>query len=369
MSLSKPSIAIVGGGIGGVATAVALQQRGIRATIYERAPEIREVGAGMMVWPNATRVLRALGALDDLIPLSGRNTNFLVRAQDGRVLMNIPLGQFDVPALCTRRADLLEILLRRLSAGSIRLAHEFSHLEQYGSSVRLHFTSAESIEHDAVIGADGIRSRVRSQILGEIAPIHRGYTVWRGIANYDGPAIERDSNSESWGRGHRFGILNTGQSRVTWYATANSSEHNLLATFRDWHEPVLDLIRGTETILCNPALDLKPLPQWSRGRVTLLGDAAHPCTPNLGQGCCLAIEDAFTIAKCIVNESSIPAAFERYETLRRPRTSHIQERSRLMGRIGQWENSWMTGGRGIVTRLLPAALFEYNLRRVYSYEA
>ncbi len=126
----KNHIAIIGGGIGGAATAVALQHFGIRATIYERAPELREAGAGMMLWPNATRVLRELGVLEDMIPLGGRSTSFLVRAQDGRVLMNLPLGNFDVPALCVRRTDLLQTLRCKLPADSIRLAHEFSHLEQ-----------------------------------------------------------------------------------------------------------------------------------------------------------------------------------------------------------------------------------------------
>jgi 2-polyprenyl-6-methoxyphenol hydroxylase-like FAD-dependent oxidoreductase len=371
----KNHIAIIGGGIGGVATAVALQHFGIRATIYERAPELREAGAGMMLWPNATRVLRELGVLDELIPRGGLSTNFLVRAQDGRVLMDIPLGDFDVPALCVRRADLLETLLRSLPAASIRLGHEFSHVDQHSASVHLHFANGECTEHTGVIGADGIRSRVRSQILGKIAPIDRGYTLWRGIARYDGVAIGHDSNSETWGRGHRFGILSTGHHRVTWYATGNRnsrvadrSECDLLATFQDWHEPVLDLIRATETVLCHPALDLAPLRRWSTGRVALLGDAAHPCTPNLGQGCCMALEDAMVIAKCVAKETSIASAFERYEILRRPRTSHIQQRSLLMGRIGQWENAALVAGRSLVTNLLPAGLLEYNLRRVYSYQ-
>jgi 2-polyprenyl-6-methoxyphenol hydroxylase-like FAD-dependent oxidoreductase len=364
----KDHIAIIGGGIGGVATAVALQHFGIRATIYERAPELREAGAGMMLWPNATRVLRELGVLEDILPLGGRSMNFLVRAQDGRVLMNLPLGNFDVPALCVRRTDLLQTLRCKLPADSIRLDHEFSHLEQRGAAVRLHFANAESVEHSGVIGADGIRSRVRAEILGAITPIDRGYTVWRGIARYDGVAIGHDSNSETWGRGHRFGILSTGHNRVTWYATANRSTQDLMTTFRDWHEPVLDLIRGTETILCHPALDLAPLRRWSAGRVTLLGDAAHACTPNLGQGCCMALEDALVLAKCLAKDASIARAFERYETLRRPRTSHIQRRSLLMGKIGQWESAAMVGGRKFVTRLLPPELFEYNLRRVYSYQ-
>lgn len=363
------NIAIIGGGIGGVASALALHRRGIRATVYERAAAIREVGVGMMVWPNATRVLRNLGVLDDLIPLSARNTNFLVRRQDGRVLMSIPLGAFDVPALCARRCDLLAVLLAKLPSDSIRLGHDCSHLDESGPTVRVHFHREESVEHSAVIGADGIRSRVRFQLFGEIPPIHRGYTLWRGIANHESSAVETGVNSETWGRGHRFGMLNTGHGRTTWYATANREDVDLLSVFDGWHEPVMDLIRDSETILRHGALDLTPLRRWSRGRVTLLGDAAHACTPNLGQGCCLALEDAFVVARSIAEESSLANAFARYETLRRPRTSHLQQRSLLMGRVGQWENKLVVAGRNVVTNLLPAGLFEFNLRRVYSYEA
>ncbi len=358
----------MGGGIGGVVTAVALHQHNIPFTVYERAPAIREVGAGMMVWPNAARVLRQLGVLDDLISLSGRNTNFLVRAQTGRVLMNIPLGEFDVPALCTRRRDLLAVLLGKIPAESIRLGHELSRLDQRDSTVRLHFASGKCAEHAAVIGADGIRSRVRAELFGAIEPVDRGYTVWRGIANYFGEAIEPGCNSETWGRGRRFGILNTGHDRVTWYAASQQRNCNLLEAFDGWHRPILELIRSTEAILCNRALDLAPLSHWSRGRATLLGDAAHPCTPNLGQGCCMAIEDAMVLAKSIHGSRSISAAFGEYETRRRSRTSHIQRRSRMMGRIGQWENRLLTTSRDIVTQMLPARIFESNLRRVYSYE-
>lgn len=361
-------IGIVGGGIGGVATAVALEQCGIPATLYERAAEVREVGAGIMLWPNATRVLRELGVLENVIARSGRNSDFLVRAQDGRVLMSIPTGCFEVPALCTRRADLLAALLEKVSPASIRLGREFSRLERSPDSVRLHFKNGETREHAAVIGADGISSRVRMQLFGAIAPVERGYTVWRGVAPYSGPAIEGGRNSETWGRGQRFGILQAGDGRIAWYATANRDERDLLAAFRGWHAPVAELIRSTETILRNPVADLPPLRRWSSGRVTLLGDAAHPCTPNLGQGGCMAIEDALTLAKCLAHETRVEAAFERYEKLRRARTSHIQSRSRWIGRIGQFESRVFASSRDAVTSVLPATLFEYNLRRVYAYE-
>lgn len=378
--MPKANIGIVGGGIGGIATAVALHQAGINATVYERAPQLREVGAGMMLWPNATRVLRSFGLLEDVLARSGSSTHFLVRTSSGVVLMNIALGKFDVPAVCMRRSDLLAVLLAALPQGSIRLGHKLNRLEQSRDKVKISFEDGVVAEHDGVIGADGIRSRVRTELFGNSDPIYRGYAVWRGVARYDGSAIVSGANSETWGTGKRFGILNTGPGKFTWYAAVNvppdhldapgGRKHEMQEAFRGWHEPILDLISATkdDEIMKNGAYDLAPLRRWGAGRVTLLGDAAHPCTPNLGQGGGMALEDAAVLAKCLDQETSLEVALRRYETLRRQRTRHIQQRSRLMGDIAQWENRIVVAGRRVVTGLLPARLFEHNLRRVYSYD-
>ena len=335
----------------------------------------------MMLWPNATRSLRELDVLESVIARGGASTNFLVRSAGGRVLMDIALGKFETPAVCMRRCDLLSVLLAALPANWIRLGHELEDIDQARGTVHARFKNGATEEFDAAIGADGIRSRVRSELFGESAPVYRGYTVWRGIARYSGPATRLGYNSETWGVGHRFGILATGEDRYTWYATANVPEDHadapcgrkqeLLEMFERWHQPVPQLIEATadNEILKNPAYDRPALESWGYGSVTLLGDAAHPCTPNLGQAGCMALEDAVVVAKCVREASTVEAAFRRYESLRQTRTKHIQNRSRLMGSLGQWENRPLVAGREVVTSLLPAALFERNLRRVYSYEA
>ena len=374
------NVGVIGGGIGGIAAGVALHRAGIDVTVYERAVALREVGAGMMLWPNATRILKELGLLEKIAAVSGASEHFVVRAGSGRILMDIPLGHFEVPALCARRSDLLDALLSALPPGNVRLNHYFDFFERRKHSVAVHFAGGASAEHDIVIGADGIRSRIRSQLLGVHEPIYRGYTVWRGIARLPGARPSR-SNSETWGRGKRFGILNTGGDRFTWYATANTDEDHIdsphgrqsevLKMFAGWHEPIEELIAVTPegSILKKGAYDLEPLKRWGHGRIMLLGDAAHPCTPNLGQGGCMAIEDALVLAKSLKLNSSPELALRRYESIRRKRTRHVQQRSLLMGHIGQWENRLVTGGREVVTSILPATIFERNLRRVYSYAA
>jgi 2-polyprenyl-6-methoxyphenol hydroxylase-like FAD-dependent oxidoreductase len=373
----EKNIGIVGGGI---AAAVALRQIGIDVVVYEKALELREVGAGMTLWPNATRVLRELGLLEDVLAQSGPNTHFLVRRSCGKILMNIALGQFDVPAICMRRSDLLSVLLAALPPECVRLGHELHDLEQSEDKVWLYFEGGVVKEHDAVIGADGIRSRIRSKLFGASDPIYQGYTVWRGLAQYGGNAAPAGCNSETWGAGKRFGILNTGHRRFTWYATSNGPSHHpdsacgrkreLQQMFGGWHEPIADFLEATEEseILKNGARDCPPLRQWGKGMVTLLGDAAHPCTRNLGQGGCMALEDALVLAKCVERKPSLKIALRGYESLRFQRTKHIQKRSLLIGHTGQWQNPMFVTGRDVVTRMLPAKLIERNLRRVYSYE-
>jgi 2-polyprenyl-6-methoxyphenol hydroxylase-like FAD-dependent oxidoreductase len=377
--MTKLSVGIIGGGIGGFAAAVALQHFGIDAIVYERSANLRELGAGMMLWANATRVLDELGLLDQVIAQSGPTDHFLVRKASGACLMRIETGDFEVPSVCIPRVDLLAMLIRAFPPERIRLGHEFARLEQSAEKPRVYFENGAAAEHDILIGADGLRSRVREAIFGLREPVYRGYTIWRGIGRYKGDGMPPATSSETWGKGRRFGILNTGDGRFTWYAAVNvPADHRdaekgrkaeLLEIFKGWHCPVGELIASTpaELIMKNGACDHPSMRKWVKGRVALLGDSAHACTPNLGQGGGMAIEDALVLAKSLNAESSIETALRLYEKRRTVRTKHIQQRSRMMGQIAQWENSLVVAGREIVTNILPARIFEFNLRRTYSY--
>ena len=379
MPRGAPDVAMVGGGIGGIAAALALHRRDIAVTVYEQAETMREAGSGLMLWPNGSRVMRELGLLEAVLACSGASTRFAIRDAGGAVLRNIPLGRFDAPALCIRRADLLAVLLAAFPADRIRLNHRLTRLRAETEGVRLEFGSGASAIHGAVIGADGLRSQVRTALFGEIAPVYRGYTIWRGVAPYDGTGIERGCNSETWGPGQRFGVLDTGGGRFTWYATANlpagtpdrpaGRKAELLARFNRWHAPIAQVIEQTpETaILKNGAYDLPVLRRWGRGRVSLLGDAAHPCTPNLGQGGCMALEDALALAQCLTEDAPIESSLRKYEALRRTRTRRVQQRSRLLGSLGQWEDDILVAARRWLTRTIPTSCLERALSEIYAF--
>jgi len=171
-----------------------------------------------------------------------------------------------------------------------------------------------------------------------------------------------------------------GQGRVCWYATRNGPasqpdapegrKSEVQALFQDWHDPIPELIAATapDDIMKNDARDRKPLRSWGNGPVTLLGDAAHPITPNVGQGACMAIEDAACLAKCLLASADLPAAFRAYEAKRGPRTAHIARQARRIGAIGQWEHPWIVRGRNLVTRLVLARSPDMQLNAMYAYE-
>lgn len=366
--MSRPVIAIVGGGIGGVAAGAALLQSGCTVRIFERAGQLREAGTGIILWPNATGILERMGALPEVLRLGQRGTRFLVRSSSGKLFMNICTAAADTPTVGVSRPDLLRALAALVPAEDVYTDHELTTVESTGTSVRLHFRNGESFACDGVVGADGIHSGIRAGIQRARRPVYRGYAILRGLA--DAPAaLASGDNGESWGAGHRFGVLGVGKGKICWYATVNTEDprdltedrkRRLEETFRGWHHPIPELIASTdpEAILLHGAYDVGILPSWSRGPITLLGDAAHAITPNLGQGACLAIEDAFVLAQCLRDGKGVSDSFRRYERLRFHHVRNTILRSRWIGHAGQWQGRAAVTVRNAVTRLLPPRMFE-----------
>jgi 2-polyprenyl-6-methoxyphenol hydroxylase-like FAD-dependent oxidoreductase len=370
---------IAGGGIGGMAAALALYRAGLRFSLYERAPAFTEVGAGMSLWPNATRLLKKWGVLDQLTAIGEPVTRFNLLRPTGQMISTICMGGFATPALCLHRADLHRCLRGPLPADRLAGDQRLISFTQDADGVTAKFVGGLEVAADGLIGADGINSIVRTQLHGTASPVYRGYSVWRGIAS-ESAGIVRGHISETWGAGQRFGILPMGGGRICWYATRNGPpslpdapegrKHEVLQLFKDWHQPIPALIEATEpsTIMKNDAQDRQPLGWWGQGRVTLLGDAAHPITPNVGQGACLAIEDAACLVKSLLAAPSIAAGFCAYEAMRKRRTAFVGRQARRIGAIGQWENRWMVSGRNFVTRVVLSHTAEMRLNAVYAYE-
>jgi salicylate hydroxylase len=352
--MSPPRIAVVGGGIGGLATAAFLHREGLPCTVYEQASELKEVGAGLVIAPNAARLLRRLGVLGTFAQRAVRlETGWEFRRwQDGTVL-----SAEDLDASCERlygehtytahRADLLETLKTLIPNGSLRLSARLLSLDPDGSGgAVLRFASGQMTRADVVIGADGIHSVVRGTLASPAPPVYSGLCVFRALVPAEkAPEFARRPAQTLWlGPCHHLvhypvsagklinlvAIAPAGDyTTESWTATATVGE--FLAEFDGWDPRLAALIGAAGTPGRWALLDRAPLTRWSHGRVTLLGDAAHPMFPFFAQGAAQAMEDAAVLARCLAecavggDSSGWPEALRRYESLRLPRTTRLQE--------------------------------------------
>jgi 2-polyprenyl-6-methoxyphenol hydroxylase-like FAD-dependent oxidoreductase len=293
--------------------------------------------------------------------------------QNGWLINRVSISQPDaVPAVALHRADLQGILVHALPPASLRLGHALVSQTQRGDKMIATFSNGRAFESDFLIGADGIHSDVRAQLINDGEPIYRGHTVWRGISPVVPKMIPPATAVEIHGRGKRFGIGPVGVGRIGWWASANTPHaDHLPQLFAGWCRPVLELIEATppSSILTTTACDRNANRTWGRGRMTLLGDAIHPTTPNLGQGGCLAMEDAMVLARCFEKYGPTEEALRNYERTRYKRTTAISNYSRYYGIIGQWENIWARTLRRTTLALLPESLAQRLMQIVFNYDA
>jgi FAD-dependent urate hydroxylase len=374
---------IIGGGIGGLCAAISLRSLGLEVAVYEQAEELRAVGAGLTIWANAIKALRKLGVADRVIEAGARIERGELRTSKGRVLSRTRTGEleqrFGEPTVAIHRAELHEILLDALPPDIVRLSAECLGFEEDEDSVAVTFASGETDRAHLLVGADGIHSVIRGQLFPGVKLRYSGYTTWRGVVETEDEAA-LGTTSETWGCGARFGIVRIDRGRVYWFSTANVEEGRklsaaeskvfLLDYFKGWHHPVETLIESTtpEQILHNDIHDIAPMRKWCRGRVALLGDSAHPTTPNMGQGACMAIESSLALARCLREGDSLPESLGRYERERMPRTRWITNQSWRIGRIGQFQNPVLCTMRDLVLQLAPDSLTLKQIERAVSHE-
>lgn len=375
---SRPrNIAIIGGGIGGLAAALTLRRAGFNATVYERAPEIREVGAGLGLWANAMRVLDQLGVGRHLRARSQPVETVGIFAADGRPLsvadMTALTAEIGAPSFVVHRADLQRELRAALPAEAIVTWAECRGYRSLPNGrVEVQFNTRDSVEADLVIGADGFNSIIRNQLIGPTPVRYSGQTCYRGIVR--APVLQPGLLAEIQGPGRRLGHCPLGPDRMYWWACINAprgeghmpvvAKAQLLSYFRGWPLGLSHYIAETpaETILRNDLCDRPPLASWSRGAVTLLGDAAHPMLPNLGQGACTAIEDAAVLAHCLATEPDTATALARYEAERIPRTTRMVELSWRFGRAARWNQASAVRLREWFLKLAPSSVLRRELR-------
>jgi len=345
------SIAVIGGGIGGLTAALSLLQAGFDVEVYEQARELREVGAGIQISPNASRILHRLGLADKLATMGVQPLAWHQRRwDDGRTLLHTPLGEavktaFGYPHYQSHRADLLNALLSCFPGERLHIGHRLVDLVDHGDRVEAHFENGKGVTVDALVGADGIHSAVRRILFGSENPQFTGCVAYRGLVPADRLAhLTLPVESQVWmGPGKHFvhyfvqsqRLINfvaiverDSWARESWTEQANVAQ--ALSAFEGWHPQVRSILGAVNETFIWGLFGRSPMKRWSVGRVTLLGDACHAMLPFMAQGAAQAIEDGATLATTLAKTGGrdISEALRLYESLRLPRASRIQSASK-----------------------------------------
>jgi 2-polyprenyl-6-methoxyphenol hydroxylase-like FAD-dependent oxidoreductase len=373
MENSKQQIAIIGGGIAGLTFAKCLDPNKYECHIFEKKEAFGEIGAAISVFPNALCVIDHLHLLDKILASAGAFKKVYIKSSKGAILSKSE-PNYNYPTICMHRADLHKILLDDTPA-HLFTNHALKSIQQLENSrIVLTFENGQTHECDAVIGADGIHSVVRKHIINDGEPIFRGYNIWRGVVKSD---FDSGYGSETMGLGKRVGIVPIKDGYYGWWAACNEdfleedapedTKEKLLRLFGSWHSPIPELIKNTDVILKNSLCDREPKKGWTIGNITLLGDAAHPTTPNLGQGGCMAIEGAYILATALNKYGITQQAFDRYEELHFPRTKMVVLESRKIGKLGQASNPVIAGLRNFIFKIMPSKVSMKLIDKFFGY--
>lgn len=366
---------VIGAGIGGLAAAATLRRVGVEVEIFERAPELRPGTTAVSLMSNAISALRTLDI--DIAPgLDKRGEIFdelKFLSRRGRSIRAMPFrdlaDRLGAANYAVHRADLQQTLLDALGDQHIELNAGASGFTADDDGVEVTFEDGRKVSGDILIGADGFNSAIRRQVTGPEEPRSGNYVCWLATVPFEHPRMTKGYAAHYWGRGERFGLADIGHGRAYWWGTKNVpatttgnrrvSKAEIARVYDGWADEVRQVIRATpeESIVSIMAQDRPFLEQWGSGRMTLLGDAAHPMLVSLGQGAALAIEDAVVLAESVRGATDLSQALRQYEDQRRPRTGALVAVARQLSETEQLEGQFASRMRNLYFRFAPMSKF------------
>jgi salicylate hydroxylase len=386
------TIAVVGAGLGGLTAAIALRQRGFDVTVYEQADRLGEIGAGIQLSPNAMRVLMGLGLDKAFEAIAFEPNRHVVRNwKTGSIVSATQMkgvfrSQYGAGYFGAHRADLHGVLQQAVPAGCVKLNAHCTGVRQTAERVILTFADGSEAEADVAVGADGIRSSVRTTLFGADAPRFTGHIVWRGLvptAALPKGLIEPDMTAWFGPKGTVVHYYVRRGELVNWIAhyetdwreeswSVETDWREAAVAYEGWHPTLGELFAHSDRCYKWALYDRDPLPQWSKGRVTLLGDAAHPMLPYLAQGAAQAVEDGYVLADLLAQHRGDPqAALLAYEQARLPRTARIQLHARERGKINNATSAFARFTRDLgyrLKRLIKPKEHTYKIEWIYGHD-
>ncbi|WP_407483191.1 FAD-dependent monooxygenase [Elizabethkingia meningoseptica] len=369
-------VAIIGAGIGGLTTALALKRRNIPFRVYEAAEELKPVGTGIILGINAMQVYHQLEIENKILQIGKKIDS--INVTDFKLVpitetLLLPFEQkYGHRSVAIHRADLHHILINEVGEENIILNSRLSKAVQLNNNdYELTFENNKKVIHSFVIGADGIHSKIRQTFFPGTRLRDAGQICFRGVTNFNLPPLYKNELTEGWGKGKRFGFVEISEGTVYWYFLVNNALYKKQSDLNLYLKDAPDFIR--QMILSTPEEkwftanlhDLQPITEWQKDRIILLGDAAHATTPNMGQGACQAIEDAYVLFR-LLEKNNLEDSFKDYPLIRRKKAHHVVNTSWKIGKIAQLENKLLINLRNIMLRSTPKATQTKNFDRLFT---